>query len=157
MNLFFNFYSSWYFYYTFYFCDRENSQNKIKHIVFLSAGWLCVVLWPKVSPCHWSIANSPFKSTEAVKLQQSQLVLQQEPTMTVGGGGEGRNEEVGLLQSFTTLSTIAIQAGRSQITISVLKVGGLNQEVGFTASTRTITSIPWPPALENHQPVWNLI
>lgn len=62
--------------------------------------------------------------------------------MTVGGegggrrGGEGGIEKVELLQSFTTLSTIAIQAGQSQLIVSVLKVRGLNQEF---ATTRTIT------------------
>lgn len=61
-------------------------------------------------------------------------------TCEKGGGrgvGDGGNEVAELLQSFTTLSTIAIQAGQSQITISVLKVGGEKQKVGSMVSMRT--------------------
>ncbi|XP_034430182.1 involucrin-like [Hippoglossus hippoglossus] len=45
--------------------------------------------------------------------------------MKGGGGGGGGEENMKLSPSFTTLSTIAIQAGQSQLVVSVLRSGSL--------------------------------
>lgn len=128
------------------FLKGENGQNKIKRLMFLSPPARLIVVMFVVLQCvvlRPLVSHSQFKSTKVNSSSSLRRFSRRNrpkvPTMTVGGtvetcekeggrgGGEGGNEVAELLQSFTTLSTIAIQAGQSQITISVLKVGGENQ------------------------------